>query len=120
MHGLIVTKKEFEERKIVFVRRWFEKELSSSKHKVLDDEQLEAIAALHGHVKVVARAGSGKTLTLVNRTLFLMRHCDVNPQEILILAFNRKAADEVRSRLRSLLNENSKLALPDVRGAGRP
>jgi DNA helicase-4 len=48
---------------------------------------------------VVARAGSGKTTTLVNRTLFLLKHCRVPPNEILLLAFNRKAAMEIRKNL---------------------
>ena len=47
----------------------------------------------------MARAGSGKTSTLVNRALFLQKHCGIAPGEMLLLAFNRKAAEEIRERL---------------------
>lgn len=48
---------------------------------------------------VVARAGSGKTMTLVNRVLFLIKNCCVAPGEMLVLVFNRKAASEIRRRV---------------------
>ena len=98
----LVSDGEFESRKLEFVRRWFAKRAVSSastKNFALDDEQLAAIAAVSGHVQVVARAGSGKTATLVNRALFLMEHCRVAPSSILLLAFNRRAATEIRRRL---------------------
>lgn len=72
-----------------------------------DDEQTEAIAAVNGHIQVIARAGSGKTTTLVNRVLFLLKHCRIAAAEILILAFNRKAALEVRERLLVLIDQNA-------------
>ena len=53
-------------------------------------------------MQVIARAGSGKTTTLVNRALFLQRHCGVQPHEILLLAFNRRAAEELTGRLASM------------------
>lgn len=58
---------------------------------------------VHGHVQAVARAGSGKTSTLVNRALFLQKHCGIAPSDMLLLAFNRKAAEEIRERLNSQL-----------------
>ena len=68
-----------------------------------DPEQAAAIGAVEGHVQVVARAGSGKTTTLVNRALFLQLHCKVAPDEMLLLAFNRNAAEEMQMRLASYL-----------------
>jgi DNA helicase-4 len=66
----------------------------------LDDEQLDAVAATHTNVLIAARAGSGKTRTLTSRALFLLTHCHVDPNELLIVAFNNKAVDEIRNRLR--------------------
>ena len=40
-----------------------------------DPEQAAAIGAVEGNVQVIARAGSGKTATLVNRAKFLSQHC---------------------------------------------
>lgn len=102
----IVSEGEIEQRKINFLRKWFEGRIRTSVGQskfALDDEQLAAIAAINGNVQVVARAGSGKTAILVNRALFLIAHCRVEPARLLLLAFNRKAANEIRRRLLSLL-----------------
>tara|TARA_E500000305_G_scaffold111344_2_gene122885 strand:- start:12116 stop:14344 length:2229 start_codon:yes stop_codon:yes gene_type:complete len=37
----------------------------------------------------------------VARTIFLVKNCKVSPSKILILAFNRKAAEEIRQRLKA-------------------
>ena len=94
-----ISAEEYEAEKINFVRAWITHLLDKSP----DLEQAAAIGAVEGHVQVVARAGSGKTTTLVNRALFLQQHCGVAPDEILLLAFNRKAAEEIRDRLVSNL-----------------
>ncbi|MBD2164752.1 UvrD-helicase domain-containing protein [Calothrix membranacea FACHB-236] len=87
--------KEYQTEKLNYIQSWVQRHLNSSP----DLEQAAAIGGLEKHIQVVARAGSGKTSTLVNRTLFLQKHCGIAPNEILILAFNRKAADEIRERL---------------------
>jgi len=61
------------------------------------------------NVLVTARAGSGKTSTLTSRAIFLNKHCGVSPDEILLLAFNRSAASEMKSRL-----EKNDCLLPHV------
>ena len=94
-----ISAEEYETEKTDFVREWVANLLDNSP----DPEQAAAIGAVEGHVQVVARAGSGKTSTLVNRALFLQRHCGVAPDEMLLLAFNRKAAEEIRDRLASYL-----------------
>ena len=78
-----------------FVVDWAKRELNLN----LDAEQALAVATFGGDVLVTARAGSGKTRVLVTRAIFLMRHCRVNPSELLLLAFNRKAAEEMQSRI---------------------
>lgn len=60
---------------------------------------------------MVARAGSDKTTTLVSRALFLLKHCHVAPHEIMILAFNRKAALEIRRRLLGLIENGADEAI---------
>jgi DNA helicase-4 len=79
--------------------------------QIPDDEQAAAVAAVHGHIQVVARAGSGKTATLVNRAFFLIRHCRVAASQMLLLAFNRKAAQEMRRRLLGLLHDGAEAAI---------
>ena len=71
----------------------------------LDRDQAAAVAATEDDVLVTARAGSGKTRALVTRAIFLQSHCRVPPSEILLLAFNRQAVEEIRERLREHLGE---------------
>jgi DNA helicase IV len=85
---------EYQIEKSKFVQLWVINNLNTSP----DLEQAAAIGAVEGHVQVVARAGSGKTSTLVNRALFLQKYCGIAADEMLLLAFNRKAADEIRER----------------------
>jgi len=86
---------DFEERRKLFVRRWFARHPDLG----LDDEQAEAVAEYGHHIQVTARAGSGKTRTLVARALFQISHCRIPASSILILAFNKKAVEEIRERL---------------------
>ncbi len=85
-----------------FVQRWAEAELKEP----LDLDQAAAVAATSGDVLVTARAGSGKTRALVTRAIFLQRHCGVRHDQLMLLAFNRKAAEEMKGRLRRAVGEN--------------
>lgn len=64
----------------------------------LNKEQMMAVQQITGPVRLVAPAGSGKTKTLINRILNLMNY-GIDPSQILVLAFNKKAEQEIRSRL---------------------
>ena len=86
-------------RKLLFVQNWIEINIGNK----TDLEQSLAISSVNSHVQVIARAGSGKTSTLVNRAIFLQKHCGIKPSEILLLAFNKKAIQEIRERLQKHL-----------------
>lgn len=90
---------DYKELKVEFVRDWAKRELDHE----LDEEQAAAVALVGRNVRVVARAGSGKTRTLVTRAVFLVQHCKVPPRALLLLAFNRRAATEMRKRLATSL-----------------
>lgn len=65
----LIPQKTYEQEKINFVKAWTAKNTPSSangEQHMPDDEQAVAIAAVHGHIQVTARAGSGKTKTLAN------------------------------------------------------
>ena len=109
-----ITFTDFTAERRSFVRQWFARNMPAAAGKeqhLPDDEQIEAISALDKQIQVIARAGSGKTATLVNRALFLIKHCRVAPSEILVLAFNRKAALEIRRRLLNYLKDGAELAV---------
>ena len=65
----------------------------------LTDEQAQAIATDEDATLVLAGAGTGKTSVIVGKVAHLVRNVDVPPEEILVIAYNRKAAEEVRERL---------------------
>ena len=88
--------------KAKFVSAWAKRELGEN----LDPEQASSAAAINGNVLVAARAGSGKTRTLITRAIFLQKHCGVSPRELLLLAFNRAAAKEMKSRLAVALGDD--------------
>lgn len=96
-----IKKELFKDTKIHFVSNWINENVDD-KIK-LNNEQAIAIGSINNHVQVIARAGSGKTSTIVNRALFLQKHCGISPHEMLLLAFNRRAAEEIRTRLTKIL-----------------
>ena len=67
----------------------------------LDQSQLKAIKHQFGSARVVAPAGSGKTKVLVNHVADLVNR-GVSPTEVLCLAFNKDAAEQMRERLSDL------------------
>jgi DNA helicase-2/ATP-dependent DNA helicase PcrA len=71
----------------------------------LNPSQYEAATHLDGPLLVVAGAGSGKTRTLVYRVAFLLEQ-GVLPENLLLLTFTRRAAQEMLWRASLLLDES--------------
>ena len=65
----------------------------------LDLEQIRAIALPSERLLVQARAGSGKTRTICARAVLAIQDESLTPNQVLILAFNKAAASEVRNRV---------------------
>jgi len=72
----------------------------------LNQQQLAAVTAGEGPALVIAGAGSGKTRTLVYRVAYLI-DCGVDPSNILLLTFTRKAAQEMLARAGDLIGAGS-------------
>ncbi|MEJ5928420.1 UvrD-helicase domain-containing protein [Corynebacterium sp. H128] len=66
-------------------------------------QQEEVIGAAPGPMLVVAGAGAGKTETMANRVVWLVANGFVEPERVLGLTFTRKAAQELRKRIRDRL-----------------
>ena len=71
----------------------------------LDDDQRRAVETIGGPLLIVAGPGSGKTRTLTHRIAHLVRSHAVSPARCLAITFTRRAAGEIRDRLRVLLPE---------------
>ena len=63
------------------------------------DEQAAAIATDEDATLVLAGAGTGKTSVIIGKIAHLVHNQGALPEEILVLAFNRKAAEEIHARL---------------------
>ncbi|MGG4198497.1 UvrD-helicase domain-containing protein [Peribacillus frigoritolerans] len=74
--------------------------------KSLDDQQREAVVKDEDANLVVAGAGSGKTLTISGKVKYLVERKGILPEEILLVSFTRKAADEMEERIKKRLNIN--------------
>lgn len=68
----------------------------------LDQAQHRAVTSVAKPLAVVAPAGSGKTRVLTSRLAHRVATEEIEPQHVLCVTFTRKAADELRSRLRAL------------------
>ena len=71
----------------------------------LTREQAQAIATDEDCTMVLAGAGTGKTAVIIGKIAHLVQNQGVEPGNILALAFNRKAALEIRERLPQDLKE---------------
>ena len=60
------------------------------------------------NVLVLAGPGSGKTRVLVHRIAYLVKIKREDPNGILVLAYNRHAAAEIRERLRCLIGDEAR------------
>ncbi|MCY0389912.1 UvrD-helicase domain-containing protein [Robbsia sp. Bb-Pol-6] len=85
--------------------RYVQKELIASKDlfdkvesKPLTEEQSRAVICFDNRVQVVAAAGSGKTSTMVAKAAYAIQRGFVAPERIVLMAFNKKAAVELKER----------------------
>ena len=67
----------------------------------LDEDQQKAVEHFEGPALVVAGPGSGKTTVIKERILHLIHRHNVDPANILAIAFTNAAADEMADRLRT-------------------
>lgn len=71
----------------------------------LNTQQIEAVTATEGYVRIIAGAGSGKTKTLTHRYAYLVNGAGIHPSNILCVTFTAKAAGEMKKRVRALVGE---------------
>jgi len=67
--------------------------------------QRQAIATTDGALLIIAGPGSGKTFTLVERIVYLITQKDVAPENLFVVTFTDKAAQELTTRISNRLIE---------------
>ncbi|WP_304093750.1 UvrD-helicase domain-containing protein [Phascolarctobacterium succinatutens] len=78
-------------------------------------EQALAINTIKSNVSLLAGAGSGKTYVLMKRFVQILRSdLSVNPTNIVAITFTRKAADEIKGRVRQAVSECVEQAPTDL------
>ena len=114
-------------------RRWSEQVIQANpdffatvERSPLNRAQAEAVVNGEETLLVLAGAGSGKTAVLVARAGWLLQRRLAHPDQILLLAFGREAAEEINQRLDTQLNVKAlqartfhALALHIIREGGR-
>ncbi|CDE45522.1 uncharacterized protein BN776_01982 [Clostridium sp. CAG:768] len=83
--------------RIEYIQKYFKDE-----HRInIDKDQASILGTNAQNILVTARAGSGKTRTIACRAIYALEKENIKPEEILILAFNKDAAQEIRSRIKN-------------------
>ncbi|WP_429844084.1 UvrD-helicase domain-containing protein [Brevibacillus sp. FIR094] len=67
--------------------------------QLLHPGQQQAVHATEGPFLILAGAGSGKTRVMTARTTHLICELGVKPNQIMVVTFTTKAADEIRQRI---------------------
>lgn len=73
----------------------------------LNPQQKEAVLASDKYIRIIAGAGSGKTRVLTTRIAYLIEEKQVYQNKILAITFTNKAANEMKARIKNMLNDNN-------------
>ena len=98
-----LDRQSYETTKAKYVKQWFEQHVyEDGRAYMLDEQQVLAVLNDNKNTIVTARAGSGKTRTLVAKVVYLAAKYNIKPDELLVFVFNKKASDEINERLEKI------------------
>lgn len=72
----------------------------------LNENQREAVTSFNGPFLIAAGPGSGKTRVIAYRTANMILNAGISPEEILLITFSRKAANEMKERIIGLMGDS--------------
>ncbi|MFC1671100.1 ATP-dependent DNA helicase [Spirochaetota bacterium] len=71
----------------------------------LEPSKKEAVTTTEGPLLIIAGPGSGKTMTLVERVVYLIAEKSIEPEKIMVSTFTEKAARELITRVSNRILE---------------
>lgn len=96
IHNEVYCKKEIEKYASLFD--------SVEKHPLTEEQRLACVCDADTNL-VIAGAGTGKTSVVIGKVSYLLHKGVCAPEDILIMAFNRKAAEEIKERIRVRISD---------------
>ena len=82
------------------IQKWFQESVTfEGEPYIIDLEQATAIVDDSKSTIITARAGSGKTRTIVAKIVYLVAKKHLKPEDIMVFVFNANAAKEINFRL---------------------
>ena len=100
---MMAKRKNAKDDKVTEVCSWFAAEVTyDGEPYIIDEEQAAAVLDEGMNTIVVARAGSGKTRTIVAKIIYMVAKRGIKPQEIMAFVFNSNAAVEINARLQKM------------------
>ena len=70
----------------------------------LDEHQMKVVLSNERAVLVVAGAGSGKSLTIIGKIVYLIKYCHIKPEEILCISFTNDATINLKKNIEKNYN----------------
>ena len=70
----------------------------------LDDYQSRVVLSNEKATLVVAGAGSGKSLTIIGKIVYLVKICNINPNDILCISFTNDATINLKNNIKKNYN----------------
>ena len=99
-----------------------EQQMINSDHKVimdtmtLNEQQLEIVNSNNDNTLVIASAGAGKTHTLISMYIKFIVQDKINPSNVIMITFTKKAGQEMAGRLSSLIPSKLPIYIGSLHG----
>ena len=108
--SIVVHNEEYIEKTLVSEKDYFDNILVEIDPKIrLDDEQRRAVITDDDYCLLVAGAGAGKTTTMAAKVKYLVEKKHVNPEEIMVISYTKKAIGELIDRINKGLKIPAKI-----------